>query len=128
MWLCGTIFVSRGAGIAKTITDESVRIIKERKVKVMIFPEGTRNKEDTLLPFKKGAFFLAVAAQIPIVPMVVSSYKPFYSHKEKRFERGRVTVSVLPPISTVGLTEKDVSELAINTRDKMVNEFEHISK
>ena len=41
---------------------------------------------------------------------------------------GNITVSVLPPISTEGLTAADVTYLSVNTREKMLNEFNHISK
>ena len=46
------------------------RIRKERST-VIIFPEGTRSRTGQLQPFKKGAFMLAVEAQVPVVPTVV---------------------------------------------------------
>lgn len=52
-----------------------------------MFPEGTRHDGDTLLPFKKGAFHVALAAQCPIQPIVVSKYH-FLDHREKRFDSG----------------------------------------
>jgi lysophosphatidate acyltransferase len=56
---------------------------------IWIFPEGTRNATNKLLPFKKGAFHLAIQAQIPIVPLVVSSYNSFYNKKNKLFTSGK---------------------------------------
>ena len=44
--------------------------VREEKISVWVFPEGHRNGGPTLLPFKKGAFHLAIAAQVPIVPIV----------------------------------------------------------
>lgn len=57
---------------------------------VWIFPEGTRGHEAdiSLLPFKKGAFYMAVQAGVPIVPVVISNYYDLYSAKEKRFDAG----------------------------------------
>lgn len=56
---------------------------------MFIFPEGTRNRKgEHLLPFKKGAFYLAIQAQLPIIPVVISSYKSFLDHKIKIFDDG----------------------------------------
>lgn len=53
-----------------------------------MYPEGTRShqSDNTLLPFKKGAFHLAVQGQMPLVPIVVSTYAPFYCEAEMMFE------------------------------------------
>lgn len=53
-----------------------------------MFPEGTRNLTGKLLPFKKGAFHLAIASGCPIQPVVVSPYT-FLNDKERRFDDGR---------------------------------------
>ena len=53
-----------------------------------IFPEGTRNMTDEMLPFKKGAFHLALAGNLPILPVVYSSYRGFLSHKAGIFNPG----------------------------------------
>jgi lysophosphatidate acyltransferase len=68
--------------------------IKEKRQSVYIFPEGTRSytKEPTLLPFKKGAFHLAVQAQVPIVPVVVANYSHVYFIKGGVFKSGKVPV------------------------------------
>ena len=46
-----------------------------------MFPEGTRNFTDKLLPFKKGAFHLAIASKCPIQPVVVNRYRFLGKHK-----------------------------------------------
>lgn len=58
------------------------------QVKLWIFPEGTRNTTDEMLPFKKGAFHLALAGHLPILPVVYSSYRGFLSHKAGVFNPG----------------------------------------
>jgi lysophosphatidate acyltransferase len=55
-----------------------------------MFPEGTRNGSATLLPFKKGAFHVAIASQTPIQPIVVSRYNFLDDHK-KVFNSGTYT-------------------------------------
>jgi len=64
------------------------------KQNVYIFPEGTRSysTKAELLPFKKGAFHLAVQAQVPIVPVVVANYSNILNIKAKIFNAGKVPV------------------------------------
>lgn len=58
-------------------------------MKLVMFPEGTRNRNgETLLPFKKGAFRMAIEAQIPIIPVVYSPYY-FINSERKTFYRGK---------------------------------------
>jgi lysophosphatidate acyltransferase len=52
-----------------------------------MFPEGTRNGSATLLPFKKGAFHVAISSQTPIQPVVISRYH-FLDHRKKVFNSG----------------------------------------
>ncbi|RCH82221.1 1-acylglycerol-3-phosphate O-acyltransferase, partial [Rhizopus stolonifer] len=66
--------------------------IHQKNINVWIFPEGTRGHAGKidLLPFKKGPFYMAVQARVPIVPVVFSNYYDIYSAKEKRFTNGVV--------------------------------------
>lgn len=79
-----------------------------------------------MLPFKKGAFHLAVQAQVPIVPVVVQNYSHVLNLKKLSFEKGTIKVKVLDPISTVGLTnsKEDIDALLEKTRNLMVTEIE----
>ncbi|CAG5125565.1 unnamed protein product [Candidula unifasciata] len=127
-WMCGTIYINRvnRQSAIKTL-DGTSSLVKSKKLKVIFFPEGTRNHNGSMLPFKKGAFHLAVEAQVPVVPVVVSSYNNFYNKKEKRFDEGKVIVEILPPIPTTGLTAEDVTPFSEKTRDLMLEHFERIN-
>ena len=104
------------AGISK-----AVGVIKAKKASVWIFPEGTRNKEGVgLLPFKKGAFYMAIGAGVPIVPIVSSSLNDIVSYRKRLFPGGPVTLRVLPPIPTVGMSMDNVDELMNTVREKML--------
>jgi lysophosphatidate acyltransferase len=103
---------------------EAVDAIKERKVSVWIFPEGTRNRtSEPLLPFKKGAFYMAIQAQVPIVPVVAAPTKAYFDSEKKIMHGGRIRVRVLPPIETRGMNESQISELSDKVRGKMLEAF-----
>jgi lysophosphatidate acyltransferase len=83
---------------------------------------------ETFLPFKFGAFRLAIEAQVPIVPIVFSSYKPIYnvdkSNNSFYWHPGCVTIKCLDPISTIGMTlENDLQRLTEMTRKRMLDAY-----
>ncbi|KAK4196162.1 putative 1-acyl-sn-glycerol-3-phosphate acyltransferase [Triangularia verruculosa] len=126
MTLSGAVFIDRkNSKDARQAMQGAGEEIKNKKQSVYMFPEGTRSytKEPTMLPFKKGAFHLAVQAQVPIVPVVVANYSHIYSIKEMLFKSGSVPCKVLDPIPTTGLTAADVDELTRETREVMLKEM-----
>ncbi|KAK2522437.1 hypothetical protein Q9233_010547 [Columba guinea] len=127
-WLAGFIFVDRKKreqSIA-TLTEVAHSLHKEN-FSVLIFPEGTRNRGGSMLPFKRGAFHLAVKAQVPIIPAVISSYHDFYNQKEKRFTPGKSIIQILPKVETLGLGPDDVPKLTEQVRDSMLTTYQEIS-
>lgn len=126
-----TVFIDRGnRKSAVSAFDGAVKTMKSDKQSVYIFPEGTRSyaTEPTLLPFKKGAFHLAIQAQVPIVPVVVANYSNVLNFKRKIFRSGRVPVKVLGPFETMGLKAEDVEGLMSKVREVMLKEIIAISK
>ncbi len=65
-----------------------------QKQSVYMFPEGTRSyaKEPMLLPFKKGAFHLAVQAGVPVVPVVVANYSDVLYVQDWKFKAGNIAI------------------------------------
>jgi 1-acyl-sn-glycerol-3-phosphate acyltransferase len=88
-----------------------------KNVSVMIFPEGTRSPADTLLPFKDGAFKLAIEAGVPIMPIAVAGTRGCMAKHSFMFRRARAKARVLPPIPTAGMTSADVAGLRDRTRE-----------
>uniref|UniRef100_A0A8B9QI32 1-acyl-sn-glycerol-3-phosphate acyltransferase n=1 Tax=Apteryx owenii TaxID=8824 RepID=A0A8B9QI32_APTOW len=113
-WLSGIIFINRQK------TGDAIDVITQT-LRVWIFPEGTRNQGKSMLPFKRGAFHLAVQAQVPIIPIVISPYWNFFSSKDKKFIPGTCTIRILPRIETQGLSPKDVPDLTETVRKAMVD-------
>ncbi|KAG2468834.1 CO4 protein, partial [Polypterus senegalus] len=96
-WLAGVIFINRKkTDDAISVMSEAAQTMIMEDVRVWVFPEGTRNHDGSMLPFKRGAFHLAVQAQVPIVPVVMSSYKDFYNKKERKFTTALPAVAEVP--------------------------------
>ncbi|CAH0600617.1 unnamed protein product [Chrysodeixis includens] len=128
-YLAGVVFIDRSnAKVAYKQLKTTSDVMVKNKTKIWLFPEGTRNKDYTkLLPFKKGAFNIAVAAQVPIIPVVFSPY--YFINKEKYiFNKGHIVIQCLEPISTVGLTMDDVPDLINQVHEKMSIAYKEISK
>ncbi|HEX8696296.1 MAG TPA: lysophospholipid acyltransferase family protein [Longimicrobium sp.] len=99
---------------------EAEEAIRARGVGVWIFPEGTRGKEPgVMLPFKKGAFVMAVNTGAPLVPVVVSPLKPKSDIHARRLEPQEVEVRVLEPIPAGGLGDADLPALMAEARRRM---------
>ncbi|KAL9137304.1 MAG: hypothetical protein Q9175_001485 [Cornicularia normoerica] len=131
MALSGTVFIDRSnSASAHAAFDKAAAEMRKERQSVFIFPEGTRSYAEgpEMGTFKKGAFHLAVKAEVDIVPVVAGNYWGVLSAKDKRFRAGSIPVKVLPPISTAHLTAADVEELARTTREKMLTELVALTK
>jgi 1-acyl-sn-glycerol-3-phosphate acyltransferase len=85
---------------------ESLEIIKGkllRGINIMFFPEGTMNKtEDLLIPFKDGAFRLAVETGTPVVPMAIHNSRNLLPRGSWELKSGVITIEYGKPISPEG--------------------------
>jgi 1-acyl-sn-glycerol-3-phosphate acyltransferase len=120
MWLVGDIPVKRGFGPSAVEAMARCRKTLANRVSVMIFPEGTRSRTAELLPFKDGAFRLAVEAGVPILPLAVSGTSTALRKHDWRFGRSVAEVRVLEPVETAGLGLADVPALKARVRDMIV--------
>ena len=84
-----------------------------------MFPEGTRSRTGQLLPFKKGGFLMAIGAQVPVVPIVVSGGRDALRKGSAIIRPVTVTIDVGAPIPTVGLTSTDRDALVGRVRAAM---------
>jgi 1-acyl-sn-glycerol-3-phosphate acyltransferase len=117
--LAGDIPVQRGFGPSAIEAIARCREMLERRVSVMIFPEGTRSAGRDLLPFKDGAFRLAVDAGVPILPLAVHGTGSALRKHDWRFGRCAAVVQVLEPVDTAGLTAADVPALKERVRARI---------
>jgi len=109
-FLAGNIAIKRAKkDKAQQALSVAARKMQEDNLSVLIFPEGTRNWGKPL-PFKLGAFKLAIEAQAPIQPVCFSLRQNTMNYN--KWGSGTVKVKCLDPISTVGLTQDDAIDLA----------------
>uniref|UniRef100_A0A0N5ASR2 1-acylglycerol-3-phosphate O-acyltransferase n=1 Tax=Syphacia muris TaxID=451379 RepID=A0A0N5ASR2_9BILA len=136
-FLCNSIFINRfSKSKAHQAVDNVIEAIERDKAtnkillqfrKIWIYPEGTRNAGEKLLPFKKGAFIIAKRANIPIVCVVFSSHRNFYDLKERRFDYGgHVIVQALPPIDSTKFDTVD--DLLSKCQSEMQQTFHRLNK
>jgi 1-acyl-sn-glycerol-3-phosphate acyltransferase len=109
-WLAGNVLIDRGNAIkAKRAMLTTTETLQHKDTSIWVFAEGTRNLGKGLLPFKRGAFQMAIAAGVPIVPVCVSTYST--RMRLNRWNSGDITIRSLPAISTQGMTADDIPEL-----------------
>lgn len=124
MRLAGDIPLSRKskASAAEAIRQCHDRL--EKRVSVMVFPEGTRSKTGELQSFKDGAFRMAIEAQVPILPLAVYGTRSALRKDDWRFGDADAEVRVLEPVPTEGLTGEDVPDLRDRVRAIIAAELE----
>lgn len=128
MHIAGDIPVWRGKmDSARDAMATALETLK-RRVSVMIFPEGTRSPGDAMLPFKDGAFRLAIEAGVPVLPLVVVGTRDALAKHDWRMNPARATVTVLDPIETTGMTLADVSTLKDRVRNAIAQARERFRR
>ena len=117
MWMANDIPIKRGKRESVISAMAGCRDRLKKRVSVMIFPEGTRAPSEDLLPFKDGAFRLAIENGVPILPIAVAGTRDCMAKGSFVFRPARAKGRVLAPVSTAGLTLNDVPELRNRVRD-----------
>jgi 1-acyl-sn-glycerol-3-phosphate acyltransferase len=120
MWLAGDIPVTRGdQDSARGAMAQCAKWL-DKGMPVIIFPEGTRSKTEELLPFKDGAFRLAIEAGADVLPLAVSGTRKALPKHSWRFAYSRGLVTVGTPISTQGMTLSDLERLKTMAREQIL--------
>ncbi len=116
MRLVGDVPVERGTAKSAAKAMLRCRSILKQQVSVVIFPEGTRSPTGEMLPFKDGAFRLAIDAGVPILPIVVHGTRSALQKHDWRVGPSIAEARVLAPVETAGLTPRDVPDLRERVR------------
>jgi len=87
-----------------------------------VFAEGTRAKPGELLPFKKGAFYMAAQASVPIVPVAIKNTDHLMGKGTGEARTGTIEMVMLPPVPTAGCsTDQEIKGL-VNHVQAMIGE------
>ena len=96
-------------------------------VSFAVFVEGTRAKPGELLPFKKGAFYMARQAGVPVVPVAIRNSDVLMGKGTGEARSGELEMIFMKPIDTVGLTsDDDIDRLVTTTRTLIANELKAV--
>jgi len=93
-------------GAVKTLT-QAAEAIRARGISLLIFPEGGRSEDGNIQPFKEGAAYIAIKAQVPLVPIALIGTREVLPMHGKVFRPGLVRLKIGDPIPTKGLALKD---------------------
>jgi 1-acyl-sn-glycerol-3-phosphate acyltransferase len=111
MWLAGDVPVHRGDSASGKGAMHACARWLARGVPVMMFPEGTRSADGALLPFKDGAFRLAIETGADVLPVAVFGTRQALPKYSWRFQQADARVKVGTALPTKGLTLADLETL-----------------
>lgn len=109
----------------REINDQVARVVSEG-LSLVIYPEGTRSRNAEMMPFKKGAFRIAIDNAMPIVPVVITGSEKVWRPGSKLILGGRVRLVIHDPIATIGLTQADIVDLRDRVRSVVERKYEEI--
>jgi 1-acyl-sn-glycerol-3-phosphate acyltransferase len=119
--LIGAVPVDRSNSAAAV---ESAKLATEnlrRGKSYVVYPEGTRSRDGRMLPFKKGAFMMAIDAGVPVVPITVSGATRIMPKAQVKIFPSTVRITVHDPISTSGYSKENVALLMEMTRARIAS-------
>lgn len=119
MQMAGDIKLVRGNRDSTLDAIAQCRDRLAKRVSVMIFPEGTRSRTSEMLPFKDGAFRLAIETGAPILPIAVAGTRNAMAKGTFRFLRAKALAEVLEPIDTSTMTIADIAALKAMARERI---------
>jgi 1-acyl-sn-glycerol-3-phosphate acyltransferase len=111
----------RGIKQGRRAIDRAAHLIRQKRYSFLIFPEGTRSRDGRLQPFKRGGFFLAAEAGVPILPLSIEGTFALMPRGSFFIRSGRIRIrfhSALP----VGRAKDDgLTETMARTRAAIVS-------
>ena len=119
----GHIFIDRLDASAAVAAINRAKEKMAEGTSIFFFPEGTRSRDGRLLPFKKGAFKLALDLQLPVLPVSIVGTHDILPADTMCLRPGRSKLIIHPPIETTGWEAGRLSELMQRTREIILKEI-----
>ena len=115
--IAGHVFVDN-----TSITSRRDTIIKAKKeivggVSMMMFPEGSRTKNGSLSPFRRGAYRIAMDMGLPIVPITINGPYDVLKVHSMKLTPGKLELIIHKPIPTAHLEQNDLRALMDQTKE-----------
>jgi putative phosphoserine phosphatase/1-acylglycerol-3-phosphate O-acyltransferase len=107
--LLDAAFIDRADTAAAVAALGPVEDAARKGLSILVAPEGTRLDTQAVGPFKKGAFRIAMATGLPIVPVVIRNSDSVAGRNATTLNPGTVDIAVLPPVSVADWTVGDLS-------------------
>ena len=116
----GMISVDRGNSAHARRSIQTAADRMRAGASVLAFPEGTRSLDGSIGPFKKGAFVVAIAAQVPVVPVAIEGAQRVLPRDGFQVRPGVVRVRLGSPLPTAGLRYDDRDLLLDRVRQSLI--------
>ena len=114
--LLDAAFIDRDDTAAAVAALKPVEEAARKGLSILVAPEGTRLDIAGVGPFKKGAFRIAMATGLPVVPIVIRNSDLVAGRNSTTLHPGTVDIAVLPPIDVSGWTHDDLPKRVAEVR------------
>jgi putative phosphoserine phosphatase/1-acylglycerol-3-phosphate O-acyltransferase len=118
--LMDAAFIDRADTTSAVAALAPIEEAARKGLSIVVAPEGTRLDTQSVGPFKKGAFRIAMATGLPVVPIVIRNSDSVAGRNSTTLNPGTVDVTVLPPVSTADWTVRDLRERIEEIREAYV--------
>jgi 1-acyl-sn-glycerol-3-phosphate acyltransferase len=121
MFMAGYISIDRSRSIKAMRSLEKAASKIRKGISVIMFADGTRSKDGSVQPFKRGAFLLAAKTKVTIIPVTINGAEKILPKSTLRLSGGRVEIIFGEQIPTLSIdTKNDEIELLEKVRNVII--------
>ncbi len=127
MKMAGYISIDRARSLkAMRSIDEAAEKIRNG-ISVILFAEGTRSRDGSIQPFKRGPFLLASKTKVPVIPVTINGAAKILPKKSLRLQGGTLEIIFGEPVPTADVhTKNDELELMDKVRNAIIKNYREV--